>query len=393
MSDKAYVAGVNMVKFAKPGLNEPYRVMASKAITGALADAGLEPKHVQQAFASYIYGVTGSGQHALYDAFQTGIPLVNVSNACASGSSAIFLARQLVEAGALDCVLAFGFDEMPRGAIEMTGTHEYSGDCIDSLLDAKGVAQAPVPIARWFGAAGDQYMDKYGATPDLFAKVSVKSRKHAANNPYALFTAPITEEEVLQSPIIYGDYMTKFMACPPTCGAAAALIVSEGFARHHHLEGCVEITAQSLTTDTPASWNDPILAIGSDNVRRAADEVYEVAGIGPEDVDVVELHDCFTPNEVIAYEALRLCGEGEATRFVENGSNTYGGQVVVNPSGGLMSKGHPIGATGLAQCCELTWQLRGTAGKRQVPDAKVALQHNIGLVAAAAVTMYRPAAF
>jgi acetyl-CoA acetyltransferase len=393
MSDKAYVAGVHMVKFAKPGQNEPYRVMASKAINGALEDAGIGPEHVQQAFASYIYGFTGSGQHALYDAFQTGIPLVNVSNACASGSSAIFLARQLVEAGALDCVLAFGFDEMPRGAIEVATTHEYSGERIENLLDARGVAPAPVPIARWFGAAGEQYMEKYDATPDLFAKVSVKSRRHAANNPYALLTTPITEDEVLNSPLIYGDYMTRFMACPPTCGAAAALIVSEGFARHHNLPGCIEITAQSLTTDTEQSWDDPILAIGSENVQRAANEVYEIAGIGPEDVDVVELHDCFTPNEVIAYEGLGLCGEGEATRFVANGDNTFGGQVVVNPSGGLMSKGHPIGATGLAQCCELTWQLRGTAGDRQVPDAGVALQHNIGLVAAAAVTMYRPAAF
>ena len=393
MSNTAYVAGVNMVKFAKPGLNEPYRVMASRAIMGALADAGLAPEHVQQAFASYVYGVTGSGQHALYDAFQTGIPLINVSNACASGSSAIFLARQLVEAGALDCVLAFGFDEMPRGAIEVTGSHEYSGERIEDLLDARGVASAPVPIARWFGAAGQEYMEKYNATPDLFAKVSVKSRRHAAINPYALLTSPITEEEVLASPLIYGDYMTRFMACPPTCGAAAAIIVSEGFARHHGLDACVEITAQALTTDTPLSWDDPILAIGSDNVRRAANEVYEISGIGPEDVDVVELHDCFTPNEIIAYEGLSLCAEGEATRFVADGENTYGGQVVVNPSGGLMSKGHPIGATGLAQCCELTWQLRGTAGDRQVENARVALQHNIGLVAAAAVTMYRPAAF
>jgi acetyl-CoA acetyltransferase len=264
---------------------------------------------------------------------------------------------------------------------------------IEDLLDARGVGPAPVPIARWFGAAGEDYMEKYGAGPELFAKVSVKSRNHAARNPYALLTAPITEEEVLTSPVIYGNYMTKFMACPPTCGAAAAVIVSEPFARHHGLENCVEITAQALTTDTPKSWDDPIMAIGSDNVRRAADQVYETAGIGPEDVDVVELHDCFTPNEVITYEGLRLCGEGEAERFVEAGDNTYGGQVVVNPSGGLMSKGHPIGATGLAQCCELTWQLRGTAGDRQVPDARVALQHNIGLVAAAAVTMYRPSAF
>ncbi len=393
MGNKAYVAGVHMMKFTKPGGNEPYRVMAASAIKGAIADAGIDFRWVQQAFASYIYGVTGSGQHALYDAFQTGIPVVNVNNACASGSTAIFLGRQLIEAGALDCVLAFGFEEMPSGAVSMASEQEYSGDRIDHLLDDQGITCAPVRIARWFGAAGEQYMKRYGATPELFAQIAVKSRRHAAANPYALFTAPLTEHEVLASPLIYGNYLTRLMACPPTCGAAAAILVSEPFARRHALKGCVEIVAQALTTDSSSSWDDAMLAIGVENVQRAARQVYEVSGIGPEDVDVVELHDCFTPNEAIAYEALGLCGEGEATRFVADGENTYRGRVVVNPSGGLMSKGHPIGATGIAQCCELTWQMRGTAGRRQVPDARIGLQHNIGLVAAAAVTMYRAAAF
>jgi acetyl-CoA acetyltransferase len=181
------------------------------------------------------------------------------------------------------------------------------------------------------------------------------------------------------------------MCCPPTCGAGAAIVCSEKFAQRHGISNLVEIVGQSLTTDTPKSWENPLDLIGADMTRRAAQQVYEQAGIGPEDVDVVELHDCFTPNEVITYEGLGLCPEGGATQFIEDGDNTYGGQFVVNPSGGLMSKGHPIGATGLAQCTELVWHLRGEAEKRQVEGAKVALQHNLGLGGAAVVTMYKSA--
>jgi sterol carrier protein 2 len=167
------------------------------------------------------------------------------------------------------------------------------------------------------------------------------------------------------------------------------VICSEGFANKHGIEHCVEIIGQAMATDTPATWDNPINLVGADMTRRAALTAYQEAGIGVEEVDVVELHDCFTTNEVITYEGLGLCGEGEATAFVDKGDNTYGGKYVVNPSGGLMSKGHPIGATGLAQCYELVNQLRGTAGQRQVPGARVGLQHNLGLGGAAVVTMYR----
>ena len=172
---------------------------------------------------------------------------------------------------------------------------------------------------------------------------------------------------------------------------AAAIVCSEAFARRHGIRDCVEIIGQAMTTDTPETWTDPIRLIGADMTRRAAYEVYEQTGLGPEDVQVVELHDCFTPNEVITYEALGFCAEGEATQFIADGDNTYGGRYVVNPSGGLMSKGHPIGATGLAQCFELCTQLRGNAGARQVDGAQIALQHNLGLGGAAVVTMYRAA--
>jgi acetyl-CoA acetyltransferase len=179
------------------------------------------------------------------------------------------------------------------------------------------------------------------------------------------------------------------MCCPPTCGAGAAIICSGAFAKKHGIEHGVEIVAQAMATDTPATWDNPINLVGADMTRRAAQKVYEQAGIGAEEVDVVELHDCFTTNEVITYEGLGLCAEGEATAFVERGDNTYGGKFVVNPSGGLMSKGHPIGATGLAQCYELVNHLRDNAGQRQVPGARIALQHNLGLGGAAVVTMYR----
>jgi acetyl-CoA acetyltransferase len=239
-----------------------------------------------------------------------------------------------------------------------------------------------------FGSAGWEYINRYGANPDIFAKVAVKTRSHAANNPYALFTKPLTVEEVMGATQMY-PHLTRLMACPPTCGAAAAIICSEEFATRHGINNAIEIAAQSMTTDTETSKLDLLNLVGADMTRRAALEVYEAAGIGPEDVNVVELHDCFTPNEVISYEGLGLCPEGGAEKFIADRDNTYGGKYVVNPSGGLMSKGHPLGATGLAQCTELVWHLRGLAGQRQVDNARIALQHNIGLGGACVVTMYR----
>lgn len=386
---KAIVAGVGMVQFAKPGAQEPFRVMASKAIQDAVADAGISPDLIEQAYASYIYGDSTCGQHALYDAFQTGIPVVNVNNNCSSGSTALFLARQAVQFGAVECALAFGFEEMQRGALNSNWEDRESPFVrFDAALNKFDYAPAPIAL-RCFGAAGKYYLDKYDAKPDIFAKVAVKTRDHAGRNPYAVFRAPITVQEVMEAPEIYGGYMTRLMACPPTCGAGAAIVVSEAFAKKHGISGGVEIIGQAMATDTEKTWEDPIMVIGSDMTRRAAAQVYEQAGIGPEEVDVIELHDCFTPNEVVTYEGLGLCGEGQATRLIEDGDNTYGGKFVVNPSGGLMSKGHPIGATGLAQCFELVNQLRGNADDRQVADAKLALQHNLGLGGAVVITMYR----
>ncbi|MGG1674363.1 lipid-transfer protein [Neobacillus sp. NRS-1170] len=390
MKNTVKIIGVNMVKFMKPGANEPYEVMASKAIQGAIKDAGIDFREIKQAFASYVYGDSTCGQASLYKVGMTGIPVINVNNNCASGSSALYLARQAVESGAIDCALAFGFEEMRPGALKSKWDDRTSPlKAFNDRLDELAQNSAPQGAIKFFGEAGAAYINKYGANPDIFAKVAVKTRNHALNNPYSIFNKPLTVEEVLNAPVIYPPYITRLMACPPSCGAAAAIVCSDEFARKHGIHNAVEIISQVMATDTEESYKNAINIAGADMTRRAAKEVYEKAGIGPEDVDVVELHDCFTPNEVITYEGLGLCREGEAETFINNGDNTYGGKYVVNPSGGLMSKGHPLGATGLAQCTELVWQLRGHAEKRQVKNARIALQHNLGLGGAGVVTMYK----
>ena len=234
-------------------------------------------------------------------------------------------------------------------------------------------------------------MQKYGTKMETFARIRAKASQHAANNPLALFRNIVSTEDVMNGPVLWEGVMTKLMACPPTCGAAAAIIVSEEFARKHSLRTDVLIAGQALTTDFPSTFEsrDMIRLVGFDMAQAAARQAYEEAGIGPEDVDVVELHDCFAHNELISYEALGLCPEGGAEKFVLDGDNTYGGRYVTNPSGGLLSKGHPLGATGLAQCYELTHQLRGSADQRQVKNAKIALQHNLGLGGACVVTVYQ----
>ncbi|MBV1919325.1 MAG: lipid-transfer protein [Pseudomonadales bacterium] len=386
---EAIIAGVDMIKFSKPGKQDPYRVMASNAINGAIKEAGIDAKYIEQAYGAYVYGDSTCAQYAMYDSFMTGIPVVNVNNNCSSGSTAIFLARQAVESGAVECALAFGFEEMQPGALGSGWEdRETPFDNFMKVLDELEYPQAPLAL-RCFGAAGHQYMEKYGASPDLFAKVSVKTRNHAMANPYSLFNTPLTVEEVMNDKVVYMDYLTRTMCCPPTCGAGAVLICSKEFASKHGIDDSVKIVGQAMATDTPNTFTDAIHLVGADMTRRAMASVSDKTGISIEDVDVVELHDCFTTNEVITYEGLGLCGEGEATKFVDEGNNTYGGKYVVNPSGGLMSKGHPLGATGLAQCYELVNQLRGTAGKRQVEGAKTALQHNLGLGGAAVVTLYQ----
>ncbi|MGX0134372.1 acetyl-CoA acetyltransferase [Cupriavidus metallidurans] len=251
------------------------------------------------------------------------------------------------------------------------------------------VADLPQAL-RTFGGAGREHMQKYGTKMETFAAIRAKASRHAANNPLALFRNVVTTEEVMNDKVMWPGVMTRLMACPPTCGAAAALIVSEKFAKKHGLRTDVQILAQAMATDPVESFDPPsmISYAGFHMAQAAANKVYEKAGVNPKDIRVAELHDCFAHNELLSYEALGLCGIGEGEKFVMDGDNTYGGRVVTNASGGLLSKGHPLGATGLAQCYELTHQLRGTADKRQVEGAKLALQHNIGLGGACVVTLY-----
>ncbi|GAA4383146.1 lipid-transfer protein [Tsukamurella soli] len=392
MSDEVVVAGVGMIPFTKPGKSDDYDVMGAEAARRALADAGVDYGAIQQAYVGYVFGDSTSGQKALYRLGGTGIPVVNVNNNCSTGSSALYLARQAVESGAVDVALALGFEQMLPGAIQQVFTDSPAAlENFERVRDEYfGRPDPSVPnAATFFGAAGQRYVEEHGIDPAVFAHITVKSRKHAANNPFAVFRAPLTFDEVIASPHIYGP-LTRFQCCPPTCGAAAAVIVSQEYARKHGLRSGVRIAAQAMTTDFQSTFEgDMKRLIGYDMAAAAAVDVYEKSGIGPEDVRVAELHDCFTTNEFLTYEALGLTPEGTAEKFVLDGDNTYGGRVVTNPSGGLISKGHPLGATGLAQCAELVWQLRGEAEARQVDGVTSALQHNLGLGGACVVTMYR----
>ena len=292
----------------------------------------------------------------------------------------------------VDVALALGFEQMVPGALGNVFDDRPSplGEFLD-IADETFEEAEKVPMAlRVFGGAGIEYQDKYGIEDETFAMVSQKARKHAEHNERALFRGQVSVQDVLESPRYFGP-LTRLQCCPPTCGAAAAVVCSKSYADKHGLDTSVEIVAQSMTTDFPSTFEEKSMmkVVGYDMAKKAAEQVYEQAGVGPDEVDVAELHDCFTTNEVITYEALGFADEGEAEKFIRDGDNTYGGKVVTNPSGGLLSKGHPLGATGLAQCAELTWQLRGQADKRQVDDARIGLQHNIGLGGAAVVTMYR----
>ncbi|XP_002414159.3 sterol carrier protein 2 [Ixodes scapularis] len=390
---RVFVAGVGMTKFAKPGdKKRDYPVLAKEAVMAALQDSRLSYEDVQQACCGYVYGDSTCGQRCLYDLGMTGIPVYNVNNNCSTGSTALMLAKQLVEGGIADVVLALGFEKMDRGSL--TSKYRDRANPVEKhakvLAATHGLAPAPM-AAQMFGAAGIEHMAKYGTTPEHLAKIALKNHRHSVNNPNSQFQEEHTLQEILESPTVFGP-LTKLQCCPTSDGAAAALVVSEDVVRRLKLEGqAVEILSLEMSTDLPSAFseNSCIKMVGFDMTQRAAQDAFRKAGLTPEDVQVVELHDCFSANELITYEALGLCPIGKAGEFVDRGDNTYGGKYVVNPSGGLISKGHPLGATGLAQCAELCWQLRGTAGPRQVPGAKVALQHNIGLGGAAVVGLYR----
>jgi len=317
----------------------------------------------------------------------------NVNNNCATGSTALFMAKQMIQGGVSDCVLALGFEKMESGSLD--GDIQNPNNPIHRHWKVMGSEFGELPNVpqnpQMFGNAAREHMQKYGSKPEHFAKIAYKNHMHSVENERAQFRTPYTLEQVMKSRMIH-EPLTLLMCSPTSDGAAAAVLCSEDFVKKHNLyANAVEIIGMSMATDLPSTFNEKstIKMLGLDVARKAANEVYQQTGLGPNDVQVIELHDCFASNELLTYEALGLCEIGKGAEIVDRNDNTYGGKWVINPSGGLISKGHPLGGTGLAQCAELCWQLRGMCGKRQVKNAKVALQHNLGLGTAAVVAMYR----
>jgi len=387
-----------MTKFEKPGRREnfDYPDMAKEAVEKALKDANVKYSDIQQASVGYVYGDSTCGQRALYPLGMTGIPIYNVNNNCATGSSALFLAYQLISGGLSDCVLALGFEKMQRGSLSSVFTDRANPvqPHVEAMMAVRDLEASPM-AAQLFGNAGREHMDKYGTTEEHFAKIAWKNHKHSVNNQYSQFQDEYSLDQIKGAPSVHAP-LTKLQCCPTSDGSAAAIIASEEFVKRSNLQDrAVEILGIEMTTDLPSAFEEKscIKAVGFDMAQAAATNLFKKAGLTPKDVQVVELHDCFSANELITYEALGLCEVGKAGAFIDAGDNTYGGKYVVNPSGGLISKGHPLGATGLAQCLELTTQVRGEAGARQVDNAKIGLQHNLGLGGACVVALYKKANF
>uniref|UniRef100_A0AAU2VA29 propanoyl-CoA C-acyltransferase n=1 Tax=Streptomyces sp. NBC_00003 TaxID=2903608 RepID=A0AAU2VA29_9ACTN len=401
---KSYIVGVGMTRFEKPESRDwQYWDMAREAGSAALADAGIGYDLVEQVPVGYCFQASTAGQRAAYELGLTGVPVYNVNNNCATGASALMLARQFVEGGVSDCVLALGFEKMKRGALGGGSDGGARGGAADSwgatspvarhygVMAARHGFEMTPPTAQIFGNAAREHMERYGTTAAQLAAVGAKNHRHSVNNPNAQFQDAYSVEEILAAKTIHRP-LTKLQCSPTSDGSAAAVVVSERFVDRNGLrDKAVELAGQAMTTDTEESFasGSCIDAVGAPMSREAARQAFSRSGLGIEDVDVIELHDCFSINELLTYEALGMCGAGESGKLVESGATTYGGRWVVNSSGGLISKGHPLGATGLAQAAELVWQLRGEAGARQVPGARVGLAHNIGLGGAAVVTVLR----
>jgi sterol carrier protein 2 len=320
---------------------------------------------------------------------------VNVNNNCSTGSSAVAIAANAIMSGQVECALALGFEKMAAGSLgsawndrapPMEGT-------MSQLFEIEGDKEYEVDdfgpfAARIFGAAGQEYCERYGATWDHIAQISAKNHKHSVNNPYSQFRASPSAEEVSKARKITRE-LTLPMCSPTSDGGAAVIVASEDFVKANKLEDrAVELAGMGIATDSPRLYEDKsrIELAGADMSRRAAQKAYQQAGVGPKDIQVIELHDCFAANELILYPALGLCAEGDAHKIVEAGDNTYGGKWVINPSGGLESKGHPLGATGVSAVVYLSLQVRGEAGAIQVKDREVkyALSNNVGLGGSAA---------
>ncbi|KAK6404900.1 hypothetical protein LTR81_020276 [Elasticomyces elasticus] len=390
----AFVLGVGLTPFIKPRRSREYPELGFEAGVKAMLDAQINYDDVEMGIACYCYGDTTSGQRIFYQFGMSTIPIYNTNNACATGSTGLHMARTLVRSGAADCVLVIGFEQMSPGSIKSAWTDRPSpmGLSTQMMEDTRGAHDSP-RNAQYFANAGREYMEKYGARAEDFAEIARISHEHSQRNPYAQFRQKYTLEEIVKSPMIHAP-ITKLQCSPTSDGAGAAVVVSQRFldARAHLRSQAILMAGQTLMTDSPALYSKSAMdLVGYDMTKRAVAAAYKEAGVGPKDIAVCELHDCFSANELILLEGLGFSEPGKAHEMVRNGDITYGGKgPIINPSGGLISKGHPLGATGLAQCAELCWQLRGWANNRLV-DTKVALQHNLGLGGAVVVNIYKRA--
>jgi acetyl-CoA acyltransferase len=372
----AYVVGVGMIRFGRYP-DRDVTDLGGEAALLALRDADLGLRDVQLFACGNLFQSNAMvGQRILQQIGQTGIPVINVTNACATGSTAFREAYFAVASGAYDVAMAVGVEQMGKMGLLGGGARGRGG------VSAEGVLGSGLMPAV-FGQAGVEHMRKYGTTQEQFAKISVKNHKHSTMNPLSQYQTEVSLEDVLSArTVAYPN--TLYMCCPTGDGAAAAIVASEEFASRQTGRKPVRVACSVLTSD-PWSERDLTLPDVNTLTRNASREAYEKAGIGPEDVDLVELHDCFATAELLHYENLRLCAEGEAGRMIDEGAVALGGRVPVNVSGGLLSKGHPLGATGVANVFEIVTQLRGEAGKRQVEGAKVGLAHVIGLGSACTI--------
>ncbi|KAI9054061.1 hypothetical protein LZ554_001232 [Drepanopeziza brunnea f. sp. 'monogermtubi'] len=389
-----YVLGVGMTKFIKPRGKVDYTELGFEAGIKALLDAQINYDDVDQGVACYCYGDSTCGNRVFYQFGMTQIPIYNVNNNCSTGSTGLHLARNVISHGGADCIMVVGFEKMNPGSLQSVWNDRSSpiGTTGEMMVATRGVTNAP-GAAQMFGNAGREYMEKYGATNEDFAEIARVNHEHSQRNPYSQFQDVYTLEQIMQAPMIHAP-LTKLQCCPTSDGGAAAILVSQDFldARPHLKEQAVLIAGQCLATDAPSLFSrSAIDLMGFEMTKYAAVTALREAQVAAKDIKVCELHDCFSANEMITIDALGLSDPGRAHELVRAGGITYGGQVVVNPSGGLISKGHPLGASGIAQCAELVWQLRGWANNRLVPGAAAALQHNLGLGGAVVVTVYKRA--
>ncbi|MEX2158469.1 MAG: thiolase family protein [Dehalococcoidia bacterium] len=374
MRDVAIV-GASMLKFGRyPDKELPE--LGAQATILALQDAGMTMKDIEIMVSGNLYQSNATvGQRILKEIGQTGIPVINVANACATGSTAFREAYYAVASGAYDIALAVGSEQMGKMGLLGAGGGRGGG------ISSEGIVGSGLMPAV-FGQAGVEHMRKYGTTQEQFAKVAVKNHKHSTLNPYSQYQVDMSLEDVMNArPIAWPN--TLYMCCPTGDGAAAAILTSMDKAKQYTTKP-IKVAASVLTSD-PWSERDLTLPDVNTLTRNAAKEAYETAGITASDLDLVELHDCFATAELLHYENLGLCGEGEAGRMIDEGETTIGGRIPVAPSGGLLSKGHPLGATGVANIVEVVWHLRGQAGARQVEGAKVGLAHVIGLGSACTI--------